>query len=351
MRRVALAPDSFRGSLAAVDFCEVAAAVLAEADFESVAVPMADGGEGTLSVLGGPNRWSEVVGPLGHRLSAPWRLVDGDGVIESAQVIGLELVGGAEANDAVAASSLGLGVLIAAALEEGVERLLVTLGGSATTDGGRGCVEELERRGLLTASGRIGPSVEVEVALDTRVRYADAARVYGPQKGASPSALAVLNDRLLDDARWLLALTGVDVTGLDGSGAAGGLGGALMAIGARGRSGASLVAGRVGLASAVATCDLVISGEGRFDATSLTGKVVGHLVELTGEIGVDLLVLPGQADDGIDLPPHVTVHPLSTDIGVSAAIEDPEIALRRALERLLESRADDTAPRWSDPST
>src|SRR5690348_13674541 len=131
--RVVAAPDKLRGTATAADVASAVARAAARAGWTCTEVPMADGGEGTLDVLGGPNRTTTVTGPLGDPVLAGWRLDDRDAVIEMARASGLELVGGPDGNDAVAASTYGTGELIAAALDAGAKRLIVGVGGSATT--------------------------------------------------------------------------------------------------------------------------------------------------------------------------------------------------------------------------
>src|SRR5688572_3243509 len=141
---------------------------------------MADGGEGTLDALGGANRVSTVTGPLGDPVQARWRLDAPTAVIEMAAASGLELVGGAEGNDPVAASTAGTGELIVEALDAGARRVIVGLGGSATTDGGLAALRALHPPGRLKG-------IEVVVAYDSRVAFLDAGTVLVPQKGASPA--------------------------------------------------------------------------------------------------------------------------------------------------------------------
>ncbi len=141
--RVLAAPDKFRGTLTASEAAAAIAAGAARAGWEATRLPLADGGEGTLDVLGGGNRSTVVTGPLGAPVEAAWRLDDGVALIEAAQACGLSLAGGAEGNDPLRATSRGVGELIAAAVAAGAERVVVTVGGVASTDGGVGAVEAL----------------------------------------------------------------------------------------------------------------------------------------------------------------------------------------------------------------
>jgi glycerate kinase len=152
-------------------------------------VPLADGGEGTLDALGGPNRTTLVAGPHGEPLEAAWRLSRGTAVIEMARASGLLLAGGAEGNDPMEASTFGTGELIAAALEAGAKRIIVGVGGSATTDGGLGALKALYPPQRLKG-------VQLVVACDVRTRFVDAAAHFAPQKGASPAQVKLLQRRL-----------------------------------------------------------------------------------------------------------------------------------------------------------
>jgi glycerate kinase len=276
-----LAPDKFRGTLSASDAADAMARGVRAAGFDDVRVlPLADGGEGTLDALlaavGGSRRTARVTGPLGERVDAAWGLLsDGTAVVEAAQASGLALVNGR--NDPLRATTRGTGECIAAALRSGARRVVVGVGGSATTDGGLGAVEML---------GWSLTGADVVVACDVTTHFVDAARVYGPQKGASDAEVQLLTRRLARLAEQYVSRTGVDVHEVDGSGAAGGLAGGLAAIGARLEPGFDVVAGAAGLDAALDGTDLVLTGEGKVDATSFAGKVVGGVLEWAGDLGI-----------------------------------------------------------------
>ena len=252
--------------------------------------PLADGGEGTLEALGGANRTTTVSGPLGDPVEAVWRLDRRAAVIEMARASDLDVVGGPEGNDAVAASTYGTGELIAAAVERGAREIVVAVGGSATTDGGLGALRALEPSQRLRG-------IEIRVACDVRLPFVDAAEVYGPQKGASPAQVELLRRRLERLAQIYEEEYGVDVTGLAGAGAAGGLAGGLAAIGAHLEPGFDLVADAIDLDERMEGCDLVVTGEGFLDEQSFDGKVVGGVAALAAALCVPVLVVAGDVMD------------------------------------------------------
>lgn len=266
---------------------------------------MADGGEGTLDALGGPNRTSLVTGPLGDPVEAAWRCDGRSAVIEMARASGLALVGGPAGNDAVAASTTGTGELITEALDAGAKRIVVGVGGSATTDGGLGALRSLYPPARLRG-------IELIVACDVRTLFRDAAEVFGPQKGASPAQVELLRrrlDTLVDSYRETY---GVDVSLIEGSGAAGGLAGGLAAVGATLVSGFDLVAEEVGLDDALVDADLCVTGEGFVDHESFHGKVVGGVIDAAAAAGVPVLVIAGDVLD--DVGPHLDGSGVAVDV-------------------------------------
>src|SRR6266550_17411 len=177
--RLLAAPDKFRGTLTAREAAAAISAGAEQAGWTAVELPLADGGEGTLDVLGGGNRRTTVTGPLGEPVEAEWRREgDGTAVIEAALACGLSVAGGPERNDPLRATSRGVGELIHAALAEGADRIVVAVGGVASTDGGLGAVEVLQPSLPLP--------VPLDVAYDVDARFLDAADVFAPQKGATP---------------------------------------------------------------------------------------------------------------------------------------------------------------------
>ncbi|MEM9203462.1 MAG: glycerate kinase [Actinomycetota bacterium] len=287
MRLLACA-DKFRGTLTAPAFGD--AVVAGAVGHDVVVQPLADGGEGTLDAFGGPNRRSTVTGPLGAPVEAEWRLSSGRAVIEMAQASGLVVAGGAEGNDPLEATTAGTGELIAKAIEAGADEIIVGLGGSATTDGGLGALRALPGTSRLKG-------VDLVVACDVDTRFADAATVFGPQKGATKAQIPLLTarlNRLIDVYR---NEHGVDLTDVPGAGAAGGLAGGLVAAGARLESGAALIADAVDLYDLIEETDLVVTGEGKVDATSFAGKVVGSVLDLADAADRQVLVVGGVITD------------------------------------------------------
>ncbi|MEZ5213140.1 glycerate kinase [Gordonia sp. (in: high G+C Gram-positive bacteria)] len=299
--RVLVMPDSFGGTLDAV---EAAAAIGAgwhaarPHDAVSLA-PQSDGGPGFVEVLatafGVRVRTQTVDGPLRTPVRASWLMHDRTAYLEVAQACGLHLVPDPDPRTAVEADTAGVGDLIAAALLAGSRRIVVGLGGSASTDGGRGACERL---GGPAAAGRLCRDVELIVAtdVDNPLLGADgAAATFGPQKGADPAAVAFLEERMTRWADQLAAAGGRDVRDLPGAGAAGGLGAALLAAGARRVSGAGLIAELTRRPAAIAGADLVITGEGRIDAQTGHGKVVDAIAAEAAAAGVPLVVLVGES--------------------------------------------------------
>jgi glycerate kinase len=288
--RVVAAPDKFRGTASAPEIAGAIAAAAASAGWACDEVPMADGGEGTLEALGGANRSTLVSGPLGDPVLAGWQFQGRRAVIEMALASGLELVGGPEGNDPIAATTYGTGELIAAALDAGARRIIVGVGGSATTDGGLGALRAVYPLQRLRG-------VELQVACDVRTKFVEAADLFAAQKGATPAQVELLRRRLERLGQVYLDEHGVDVRTLEGSGAAGGLAGALAAVGGALVDGFDLVADEVELDEAIEGADLVVTGEGFVDEQSFEGKVVGGVAERAAAAGVPMLVVAGEVFD------------------------------------------------------
>ena len=289
--RVVIAPDCFGGTLTAREVAEAVAEGWRRTapDDELHLRPLADGGPGFVDVLhaglGGTLHTTAVTGPLGTPVEARWLEHGGSAYIESAQACGLHLVPVDErARAAETATTRGVGELVNAAGDALVHTIVVGLGGSGTTDGGAGL-----RETVRPPSARLVAAADVENPL---LGPHGAARTFGPQKGASPEAVERLEARLaaMDEL--------ADVRDLPGAGAAGGLGAALMALGATVASGAGMVRELTGLDEALDRADLVVTGEGSFDWQSLRGKLVTAVAGGAAERGVPCVVLAGQVTVG-----------------------------------------------------
>lgn len=332
--RVVVAFDKFRGSATSQELLTAVTPQLEAAGWVVDGVALADGGEGSLEVLGGANKTTLVTDPLGDPVEAAWRLDGGTAFIEMAAASGLELVGGAEENDPVTADTFGTGELIGHAIELGARTVYVLLGGSATTDGGFGALR------AMPPSVRL-KEIDLVVACDVRTMFTDAATVFGPQKGASAAQVKLLTRRLERLAQVYLEEYGVDVTKLPGAGAAGGLAGGLVAVGARIESGFDVLAESAGLDELLVDADLVITGEGFFDAESFNGKVVGGVAAWSAAEGVPVLAIVGGSSGDVELPEGFTLVELAAEFGEAGSWErTTELTAQVAVERAASSRRD-----------
>lgn len=338
---VLVIPDKFRSTASANELARAMAKAVRDDGYVPVIAKISDGGEGLLEALGGTLHSTVVTGPLGDRVRADWRTrVAPNGsktaIIEMARASGLDLVGDAAQNDPIGATTRGTGELIRAALLAGATSIIVGCGGSATTDGGIGAVEVLSD--LLPRSG-----ITLKVACDVTTTFVEAASVFGPQKGATAQQVAQLRTRLEHLAASYEAKYRVDLSELPRAGAAGGLAGGLAALGGELVSGVALVADETGLNDLIRDCALVITGEGRFDSTSRSGKVVGELIERTRDI-VPLLIVVGEANATIDdtKDPHVMLVSLSERFGGERSRHDTLACVtaitREAIAELLPPR-------------
>jgi len=328
--KIILAPDSFKGTYSAQEVAGAFAGGISRVfpGAELVSLPLADGGEGTLDVLlqavNGVRKSCPSLDPLGRKIAVDFGLLpQGEALIEMARSSGLALLSPAERNPWIA-GTYGLGLVIRAALDEGVRALTLTVGGSATVDGGVGMARALgcrfldsQGRGLNDEGGRVlsliaridpGPAdsrlhgLRVRALCDVRnplLGPSGAARVFAPQKGADPAMVELLETGLANLSLRIREDLGLDVASIPGSGAAGGLGAATVAF-----LGGSLVPGiryvleTLGFDSALAGADLVITGEGSFDSQSLGGKVISGVLEKAGRAGVPVIVICGRKESG-----------------------------------------------------
>ncbi|MBV8644051.1 MAG: glycerate kinase [Candidatus Eremiobacteraeota bacterium] len=326
--RIVVAPDKFKGSLGAADV----AAALADGvrdvvpDAICVLVPMADGGDGTVDAFlaaGATARTARVSGPYGEAVDATYARDGATAIIEMAAASGLALV--PDRHEPRRATTRGTGELLRDALDGGATRIVLGVGGSATTDGGAGALAALGARFLDADGGVLDPPPDAlaQVAaidlggLDPRLDAVDlavacdvnnpllgphgSAAVYAPQKGASPSDVAFLDGVLGRLADAMRAATGRDLRDLSGAGAAGGLGWALAsAAGARLERGVRLVAEVRGLEGALTGADWCFTGEGRIDEQTLRGKVVDGVAALARERRVPVVAFGGSIDLAVE---------------------------------------------------
>ncbi len=291
---VLVAPDSFKGTFSAQQVAGAIARGLQSGGVAADLCPVADGGEGTLEALAAPLRAelrvATVSDPLGRPLEARFALAPGRargrgpiGIVEVAAASGFALVA-ADERDALVASTYGTGELILAAVAAGAERVYVGAGGSATTDGGSGAVRAIDDGGGLRAATLV-------VLCDVRTPFEDAARVFGPQKGATPDEVVSLSVRLQELAGALQR----DPRGLPMTGAAGGLSGGLWAeLGAELVAGAPFVLDAVGFDARLRSARAAVTGEGRLDRQSLAGKAVSEVATRARQAGVPCHAIVGR---------------------------------------------------------
>lgn len=396
--RIVCAPDSFKESMTA----DEAAAAMArgiravQPDAEVIEVPLSDGGEGFVAALASgldaDPRHLTVPDPLGRPTEAAWALAGELAVIEVAQAVGLERIPEAE-RDIRHASSVGVGRLIAAALDAGARHLIVGLGGSATNDGGAGMLSALGVRFLAADGAELAATpaalarlASVDLAgldprlADTRIEAAcdvsnplcgprGASAIFGPQKGASAQDVAFLDAVLarlavaMDAAQLSRApaaapdlaapdLAAPDPGGPDrahqaGAGAAGGLGWALLSLGATMRPGFDVVADAVGLDAALAHADLAFTGEGSVDAQTLSGKAPAGVARLAAAHGVPVVVFGGRiAEDAralLDAGVHRLIGITPEGTPLATALSDGPRNLELAAGKAMTLNPDDTA--------
>lgn len=323
--KIVIAPDSFKESLSAMEVAEAIETGLKKVlpDAEYVKVPMADGGEGTVHSLidasQGCLKTVAVTAPLGNKVQAQFG-ISGDGktaIIEMAAASGLHLVS-PERRNPLLTTSFGTGELILSALDEGVQKIILGIGGSATNDGGAGMLQAL---GAHFADGSGNPLgfgggalAHIEQAdfsgLDSRLRDVDfevacdvdnplcgekgASAVFGPQKGATAAMVAELDAALASFAAKVRAATGKNIKDHAGAGAAGGMGGGLLTLpNVHLRAGAQIVLEAVGLARYVKDADLVITGEGRMDSQSAHGKTPIGVAQVAKQYGKPVIAIVG----------------------------------------------------------
>lgn len=330
--RIIVAPDSFKGSVSAVGTADAIEKGIRQVfqEAEVIKLPIADGGEGTVEALvaatGGQIIYQNVVGPLGNMVKAFWGIMgDGEtGVIEMAAASGLPLVP-EDKKDPRITTTYGTGELIKAALDRGLRKIILGIGGSATNDGGSGVAQALGVK-FLDASGQELPygggalanldrvdisGIDIRL-MNTRIMVAcdvdnplcgsrGASVVYGPQKGANPEMVAQLDDALRHFAGKVQKVTGRDVAEYPGAGAAGGLGAGLLSFtNAKLRPGVEIILEVTGFESVVKSAQLVITGEGRTDFQTAFGKAPVGVAKLAKKYNVPVLCIAGGLGQGYE---------------------------------------------------
>lgn len=324
--KIIIAMDSFKSSISAVSACEIIKDTLKtiNADFEIVSIPMADGGEGTAKAMmaarGG--QWVEIkaIGPLPEmQVNAGFAFFPDTktALVEMAKASGLELLGSGQANP-LKTTTFGTGQLIRAAADYGAENILLAVGGSATVDGGVGAAQalgwkfldsegekigfgggELENIAQIIKPGKLGlPEVDVLCDVDNPLCGENgAARVFGPQKGATPEMVEQLEAGLNHLAEIVKQQLDIEISKTPGSGAAGGLSaGAVAFMNAKLVSGIETIIRESGLEKEISGADWVITGEGRFDSQSLQGKVVSGVAKKATQNNVKIGVIAGRVE-------------------------------------------------------
>tara|TARA_Y100000739_G_scaffold57708_1_gene47325 strand:+ start:2641 stop:3648 length:1008 start_codon:yes stop_codon:yes gene_type:complete len=324
---VVAAPDKFRGTASALEVATAVERAVAEYGGTTAVLPMADGGEGTLEALGGPNQTSLVTGPLGGLIEAPWQLTGTTAIIEMAKASGLITIGGPEFNEVLNATSAGTGELILSAVEHGATRIIVGLGGSASTDGGLGAIEAM-------GSPARYRGIEILVACDVNTRFVDSAKIFSPQKGATKAEVEMLERRLKRLVQIYEEKFGIDVSSLNHGGAAGGLAGGLAALGARLVDGFDLVADELRLDEFIEKTDLVITGEGRIDQSSFDGKVVGGVFAYASAMRKPILAIAGQVE--IEVKGRIQNISLTEEFGEHLSQTETANCVEQSVVRFLE---------------
>lgn len=361
---IVVAPDSYKGSLSAVAVAEAMEKGILSVfpDAKVTKVPIADGGEGTVEALiagaGGKIIQQEVTGPLGETVDAYWGILgDGKtGVIEMAAASGLTLIP-EQKRDPLVTTTFGTGQLIRAALDRGIRRLIIGIGGSATNDGGAGMAEALGVQFLDDAGAKLphgGASLArlafIDLSgLDPRLKETEilvacdvnnplcglkgASAVYGPQKGASPEMVDEL-DKALKHYAWVAKLaTCRDVADIPGAGAAGGLGAGLMFFThAQLRSGVNIVLEATGFSNIVQHADLVITGEGNTDLQTTHGKAPVGVARVARQFDVPVVCLSGGLGKGSEAVLELGVDALMSIVAGPASMDECIASARELLQ-------------------
>ena len=350
--KIIIAPDSFKGTLEAEEICRIESGIIKGMypEAEVLSIPMADGGEGItnayLNILGGEKRWVEVTSPISGRHNAYYGILpDGSAIMEMAQAAGLPLAG--DSRNPLYATTYGVGEMLLDAKKQGVKKILLGIGGSATNDCGIGMAEALgyrfldaERRPVQALAVNLGKIAEIlppdeEIGLEISVACdvtnpllgpQGATYTFGPQKGAAGDTLALLETGMTHYADVLESFCGKEVRSIPGSGAAGGLGAMLCGmLNAKLLPGAEMLLAAAGFDEELKDADYVICGEGRIDWQSAYGKVIGTVASHCAKANVPCIAICGSAGKDADSLLTEGISEIYTTAGERASFE--EIAL------------------------
>ncbi len=329
MKKVIIAPDSFKGSISSEEFCNIAREVINSyyPECETVNIPIADGGEGTVDAfvlaVGGEKREIAVKGPFFEDIKASYAVLkDGTAVVEMAAAASLPMVSGRE--NPLKTTTYGVGELINHAVENGAKKVIIGLGGSCTNDAATGCLSAMgvkffnkEGKAFIPTGGTLTDISDYDDS-EFKARYdgvsltamcditnpfygeMGAAYIFAPQKGANPENVVLLDNALRHFADLILKKTGKDLQALQGSGAAGGMGGGLYTFGCSLEKGINCVLDTVGFEEILDGADLIITGEGKIDSQSLGGKAVLGISKRAIAKGVPTIAVVGDIGDGMD---------------------------------------------------
>lgn len=371
--KILIASDSYKGSLGTLEAAEnmKRGTLKVFPNAEVKILPIGDGGEGTVEVLisslGGSYLTKEVEGPNGNPVSAKYGILEnGRAVLEMAAASGLPLAG--EHKDVMRASTYGTGELIKAALDQGCREIYIGIGGSATNDGGVGMAQALgisfkdsDGNEIGRGGGALSDICTIDVSnMDERIRKTKiqvmcdvknplcgefgASAVYGPQKGATPELVKVLDENLKHLSEKVFEITGNDYSQLPGAGAAGGLGMGLVAfLGAELSPGIQAIMDATGFDGALEWCDLVLTGEGRIDHQSVCGKVIDGIASRAERYGKQVIAIAGSVSGSMEAVYKAGVASVEASVcrpmKVEEAIGNAAIMVQDAAERVMRTIA------------
>lgn len=356
--KVLIACDSFKGSLSSAEVCEIISKALTSANVNTISCPIADGGEGTLdafrNALDCQTITTTVHDPLMRKISAQYLIAEKTAIIEMAAASGITLLVKNELNPEIT-STYGTGELICHALENGCTKILIGIGGSATNDGGKGCLEALgavftdknakplKHGGAsllelkttdLSGFRKIADYAELIIACDvtsTLFGKNGATNIFARQKGADGTQIKNLENALIHFGEKSKEVLGKDYSHMPGTGAAGGLGFALVAFcGGKLTSGFDAVSNVLNLEEKIKNCDIVITGEGKTDNSTLLGKLPISVARLSKKHNKPCILLSGDIEENIDLSDY-----FYKTYKCRLASESADDAIRNAKERLI----------------